>query len=70
MQEVMCMKAMLEIDPKLMKRAREMTGVTEKSALVRLGLQWLVACESAKKLALFGGMEPGLRPVPRRRVVS
>ncbi len=44
-----------------------MTGVREKTSLVRMGLEALVCLESAKRLAQLGGTEGELRPVPRRR---
>jgi len=39
----------------------------EKTSLVRLGLEALIALESAKRLAILGGTEKGLRVAPRRR---
>ena len=44
-----------------------MTGVREKTTLVRLGLEALIARESAKKLTKLGGTEKQLKDVPRRR---
>ena len=64
---MMHMRTTLIIDPDLIERARQLTGIQEKTALVRAGLQALVARESAKRLASLGGTEPGLRPIPRRR---
>ena len=61
-----CMRTTLNIDEPVLRRAAELTGVQEKTALVRMGLQALVARESAKRLALLGGTEKGLR-TPRRR---
>jgi hypothetical protein len=43
------------------------TGLKEKTALVHLGLQALIARESARRLAQLGSTEPGLGPIPRRR---
>lgn len=63
----MHMRTTLNIDDQLLKRAGQVTGITEKTALVRLGLQALIALESARRLAQLGGSEPSLRPVPRRR---
>jgi hypothetical protein len=61
------MRTTLIIDDRLLQRARELTGIQEKTALVRAGLQALIAREAAKRLAALGGTEPGLRPIPRRR---
>ncbi len=61
------MRTTLIIDQKLIERARELTGIQEKTALVREGLTTLIARESARRLATLGGTEPQLRPIPRRR---
>ena len=63
----MHMRTTLNIDDALMSRAAEMTGVREKTALVRMGLEALIARESARRLALLGGTEKDLRPIRRRR---
>ena len=57
----------MNIDDDLLARAREVTGVQEKTALVRAGLEALIARESAKRLAALGGTQPKLAKVPRRR---
>jgi Arc/MetJ family transcription regulator len=61
------MKTTLNIDDGLLEKAAELTGVREKTTLVRLGLKALVASESAKRLARLGGTEKELRPIPRRK---
>jgi Arc/MetJ family transcription regulator len=61
------MRTTLNIDDELLEKAAEMTGTTEKTRLVRLGLEALIARESAKRLARMGGSEMQLKPVPRRR---
>ncbi len=63
----MHMRTTLNIDLDLLKEASRLTGVSEKTALVRLGLQALIAKESAKRLADLGGTEKSLSPIPRRR---
>ena len=63
----MHMRTTLIIDDELVERARELTGVDEKTALVRAGLEALIARESAARLAALGGSQPRLRPIPRRR---
>jgi len=45
----------------------ELTGVKEKTALVRIGLETLIALENSKRLARLGGTEKSLRSIPRRR---
>lgn len=63
----MHMRTTLNIDDSLLRRAAKLTGVKEKTSLVRLGLEALVARESARRLAELGGTEKRLRPVRRRR---
>ena len=43
------------------------TQVSEKTALIHLGLEALIARESARRLAELGGSQKKLRPIPRRR---
>ena len=63
----MHMRTTLNIDDEILKKAVMLTGVKEKTALVRLGLEALIARESAKRLAALGGTEHSLRAIPRRR---
>jgi predicted nucleic acid-binding protein/Arc/MetJ family transcription regulator len=60
-------KTTLNIDDDLIERASKMTGIKEKTTLVKLGLEALIAMESAKRLARLGGSEKHLKQVPRRR---
>ncbi|MFG1333592.1 type II toxin-antitoxin system VapB family antitoxin [Xanthobacter autotrophicus] len=61
------MRTTLAIDDDLLAKAQALTGMTEKSALIREALQALIARESARRLARLGGSEPQLEPVRRRR---
>lgn len=61
------MRTTLNIDDQLLARASELTGIKEKTTLVRLGLEALIAREHAKRLADLGGTEPDLEMIPRRR---
>jgi Arc/MetJ family transcription regulator len=61
------MRTTLNIDDTLLNEAAKLTGISEKTQLVRMGLEALVARESAKRLALLGGTEKGLRKPRRRR---
>ena len=61
------MRTTLNIDDKMLTEAARLTGVREKTSLVRRGLEALIALESAKRLARLGGTEKSLRPIPRRR---
>ena len=64
---LMHMRTTLILDDELIAKARGVTGMQEKTALVHEGLRALIARESARKLAALGGSEPRLRAVPRRR---
>lgn len=61
------MRTTLNIDDELLGEAQRITGVTEKTVLVREGLRALIERESARRLAQLGGSEPQLEPVPRRK---
>ncbi len=61
------MKTTLNIEDKLLDRASQLTGIKEKTSLVRLGLEALIARESSKRLAKLGGTEKKLDAIPRRR---
>ena len=61
------MRTTLNIDDELLSEAQLITGVTEKTALVREGLRALIERESARRLARLGGSEPQLQPVTRRQ---
>ncbi|MFL5338513.1 MAG: type II toxin-antitoxin system VapB family antitoxin [Geminicoccaceae bacterium] len=61
------MRTTLAIDGALLAKAMGLTGLTERTALVREGLEALIERESARRLARLGGNEPGLRPIPQRR---
>lgn len=63
----MHMRTTLILDDELIAKARGITGLQEKTALVHEGLRALIARESARKLAALGGSERGLRAVRRRR---
>jgi hypothetical protein len=61
------MRTTLVIDKSLLDRARELTGIKEKTALVRAGLEALIAREAGKRLAALGGTQPKISTIPRRR---
>jgi Arc/MetJ family transcription regulator len=64
---LMHMRTTLNIDDQLLRRASHLTGVAEKTSLVRMGLEALIARESARRLAELGGTEKRLAPARRRR---
>lgn len=57
----------VSIDDDLLAKAQAMTGLSERTALLREALKALIERESARRLARLGGTEPGVQPAPRRR---
>lgn len=64
------MRTTLNLDDDLLRQAFELTGITEKAALLRESLKALIERESARRLALLGGSEPQLEAPPRRRTTE
>ena len=64
------MRMTLNVDDELVAKASELTGVQERTALVRMGLEALIAQKSAQRLAKLGGTEKQLRWPRRCRVRS
>ena len=60
------MRTTITLDDEALAEAQELTGLKEKSALVREALRALIERESARRLARLGGSEPEL-DVPERR---
>ncbi len=61
------MRTTVNLDDSLLDRAEKLSGVKERSALLREALEALIQRESARRLARLGGSEPQLRAPPRRR---
>ena len=61
------MRTTINLDEDLIQRASELTGRREKSALVKLGLEALIARESSRRLSALGGTDPTATAAPRRR---
>jgi Arc/MetJ family transcription regulator len=61
------MRTTINLDQALLEEAQRITGLTERTALIREGLKALIERESARRLARLGGSEPQVKPVPRRR---
>ena len=64
------MRTTVNLDEHLLEEAQEMTGITERTALIHAGLRALVEREAARRLAQLAGTEPELEDVPRRRPKS
>jgi len=63
----MHIRTTINIDDQILEKAFLLTGIKEKTSLVRLGLEALIARESSKRLAKLGGTEKELQSIPRRR---
>lgn len=63
----MHMRTTLILDDELLSKAQELSGLSEKTAVVHAGLRALIARESARRLAALGGTERALKPIRRRR---
>jgi Arc/MetJ family transcription regulator len=61
------MRTTLNIDDNILKKASNLTGISEKTALVKKGLEALIELQSARRLAQLGGSEKKAAKIPRRR---
>lgn len=62
----MHMRSTLIINDELLERARQLSGIQEKTKLIHTALEYLISIEAGKRLAALGGTQPKLRNVPRR----
>jgi Arc/MetJ family transcription regulator len=60
------MRTTLTLDDDLLAQAQQISGLTERTQLIREALLALIQRESARRLARLGGTEPQLLPIPRR----
>jgi len=61
------MRTTVTLDDDLLEKAAELTGIRERSALLREALRTLVQREAGRRLAMLGGTQPNLTAPPRRR---
>ena len=64
------MRTTINLDDDLIEQAQQISGISERTAVVHEGLRALIERESARRLARLGGSEPKLQGVPRRRARS
>jgi Arc/MetJ family transcription regulator len=64
------MRTTINLDDELLAQAQAISGLTERTQLLREALLALVQRESARRLAKLGGTQPQLQPVPRRQGAS
>jgi len=65
--EATSMRTTISLDDELLSKAHDLTGIKEKSAILREGLKALIERESARRLALIGGIAPDFNVPPRKR---
>jgi len=61
------MRATVALDDELVRKAQELSGVTERTALLREALKALIHIEASRRLAVVGGTEPDLEDIKRVR---
>ncbi|MDO9401660.1 MAG: type II toxin-antitoxin system VapB family antitoxin [Polaromonas sp.] len=64
------MRTTINLDDELLAQAQRISGLTERTQLLREALLALVQRESARRLAKLGGTEAQLQAIPRRRNAS
>jgi Arc/MetJ family transcription regulator len=61
------MRTTINLDDELVREAQRLTGMEERTALVREALRALIERESARRLARLGGTDRTARAPHRRR---
>ena len=61
------MRTTVNLDDDLMNEAASLTGINEKTELLREALRTLIRREAAQRLIRLGGSQPNLKDIPRRR---
>ncbi len=61
------MRTTINLDDDLLATASRLTGITDRTPLIRESLKAIIARESARRLALLGGSMPDFEVAPRRR---
>jgi hypothetical protein len=60
------MRTTLNLDEAILKKASDLSGISEKTQLLHEGLKALIAKQSALRLSKLGGTSPKLKNIPRR----
>ena len=61
------MRTTVTLDDDLLARAEELTGISERSALIRDAVELLVRIETGRQLAALGGSDQAAEAAPRGR---
>ena len=63
------MRTTIIINDEILKKASLLTGIKEKTNLVKRGLEALISLESSRRLAKLGATEKNAKNIRRRRSV-
>jgi len=61
------MRTTVTIDDELLAEMQEITGISDKSSLIREAFTRVIRQDAARRLILLGGSAPDLVAPPRRR---
>jgi Arc/MetJ family transcription regulator len=61
------LRTTVTLDDELLAKAQAISGLKEKSAIIRQAFEAYIGLESARRLALLGGSEPKLKSIRRRK---
>jgi hypothetical protein len=64
------MRTTLILKDDLIKKAQELTGIEEKTALIHQGLELLIQREASKRLIKLGGSDSTAKAPSRKRLSS
>ena len=64
------MRTTVTLDEEIVAKAVKLTGIEERSALVREAMEALVRIENGRLLAALGGSDPQAQAAPRHRNVQ
>ena len=62
------MRTTIKLDDTLLAQAQQLSGLTDRAALLSEALSALIQRESARRLAKLGGTQPHLEAVLRRQI--
>ena len=63
------MRTTVTLDEEIVAKAVKLTGIKERSVLVREAMETLVRIENGRLLAALGGSDPQAQAAPRHRNV-
>ena len=64
------MRTTVTLDEEIVAKAVKLTGIEERSVLVREAMETLVRIENGRLLAALGGFDPQAQAAPRHRNVQ